>query len=445
MRSPDRLRVGIVEDDVVMGGSLVQRLNLEGYEPLWWRTGREALDAMSRSRPDLLVCDIRLPDMTGEDVFAKVRPLLQSTPVLFITAFGDVAQAVRLMREGADEYITKPFEMEEFLSRINELANWRAVSVDSGRRSLGVSEAMRGIEDLLRQIADVESTVLFSGESGSGKEVAARFLHHISPHGKAPFIAVNCAAIPSELMESELFGHEKGSFTGAHDRHLGYAERARDGVLFLDEVGELSMSLQAKLLRLVQDRDFSRVGGEEQIEFQARLICATNADLKAAIKGNRFREDLFYRINVIPVVIPPLREHPEDILALVRGYLSYYASRFRRDVHSVTVAAEEAVLAHDWPGNVRELRNRVERAVVLARKPRVSARDLFPEFAGADRDSSEMPTLKEAREQAEHRHIERVLALTGGQTTAAAELLGISRTTLWEKMRKLGLSGEEES
>ncbi len=444
MQSPDRLRVGIVEDDVVMGGSLVQRLNLEGYEPLWWRTGREALDAISKDRPDLLICDIRLPDMSGEDVFAEARPLLQSTPVLFITAYGDVAQAVRLMREGADEYLTKPFEMEEFLGRIKQLANWRATCIDSGRQSLGVSEPMRGIEDLLRQIADVESTVLFSGESGSGKEVAARFLHHISPRGTAPFIAVNCAAIPSELMESELFGHEKGAFTGAHDRHLGYAERARDGVLFLDEVGELSMSLQAKLLRLVQDREFIRVGGEQQIEFQARLICATNANLKAAISNNRFREDLFYRINVIPVVIPPLREHTEDILALVRGYLSYYASRFRRDARSLTVAAEESVLAHDWPGNVRELRNRVERAVVLARKPRVSAQDLFPEFVGAGQNSSEMPTLKEVREQAEHRHIERVLALTGGQTSAAAELLGVSRTTLWEKMRKLGLSGDED-
>jgi DNA-binding NtrC family response regulator len=284
--------------------------------------------------------------------------------------------------------------------------------------------------------------VLFSGESGSGKEVAARFLHQISPRSKSPFVAVNCAAIPTELMESELFGHERGAFTGAHDRHIGYGERARDGILFLDEVGELSSNMQAKLLRLIQERHFLRVGGEKQIEFEGRIVCATNTDLKSAVADGRFREDLYYRINVIPVTIPALREHPQDILALVRGYLSYYASRFHRDVRSLTAAAEDAVLAHDWPGNVRELRNRVERSVALARSPRVSAQDMFPELVVAGQDS-EMPTLREVRDQAERRHIGHALALTGGQTGAAAELLGVSRTTLWEKMRKLGLSGDE--
>ncbi|MCK4866746.1 MAG: sigma-54-dependent Fis family transcriptional regulator, partial [Alphaproteobacteria bacterium] len=239
MQSHDRVQVGIVEDDVIMGGSLVQRLNLEGYDPVWWRTGREAISGIGDQRPDVLICDIRLPDMTGEEVFTEALPNLHSTPVLFITAFGDIEQAVRLIRQGADEYVTKPFEMDEFLGRIAHLTNWNPQKEEIGQRSLGVSKAMRNIEDMLRRIADVESSVLFTGESGSGKEVASRFLHQVSPRKNDPFMAVNCAAIPSELMESELFGHERGAFTGAHERHLGYAERADKGILFLDEVGDL--------------------------------------------------------------------------------------------------------------------------------------------------------------------------------------------------------------
>lgn len=439
MQSHDRVQVGIVEDDVIMGGSLVQRLNLEGYDPIWWRTGREALSAIGDRRPDVLICDICLPDMTGEEVFTEALPKLHSTPVLFITAFGDIEQAVRLIRRGADEYVTKPFEMDEFLGRIAHLTNWGLRDEKIGQRSLGISKVMRDIEDMLRRIADVESSVLLTGESGSGKEVGARFLHQVSPRKKEPFIAVNCAAIPSELMESELFGHERGAFTGAHERHLGYAERAEAGILFLDEVGDLSPALQAKLLRLIQERDFTRVGGERHIAFRARLVCATNFNLEREVAEGRFREDLFYRINVIPITVPPLREHPEDILALVRGYLTYFANRFERDVRSMTVAAEEAVLAHDWPGNVRELRNRVERAVAIARNPRISVHDLFPDMIGADGES-EVPTLREIRDHAEKRHIERVLALTEGQLKAAADILGVSRTTLWEKMNKLGMS-----
>lgn len=440
MPLPERLQVGLLEDDVIMGGSLVQRLSLEGYDPVWWRTGREALAAMSTHRPDVLVCDIRLPDMDGEAVFSEALPMLGATPVLFITAFGDIEQAVRLMRHGADEYMTKPFEMDGFLQRIAQLTNGRAVDQSNSPRALGISPKMRDLESLLHRISDIDSTVLFTGESGSGKEVAARYLHDVSPRREAPFIAVNCAAIPAELMESELFGHERGAFTGAQERHRGYAERAAGGILFLDEVTELSPALQAKMLRLVQERCFSRVGGETVLRFNARLFCATNVDIAAAVAAGRFREDLYYRINVIPVAIPPLRDHQEDIVPLVRGYIAHFATQFRRDVRSLTAAAEDAVRAHDWPGNVRELRNRVERAVALARTPRISVQDLFPEAAGKD-GGSELPTLRDIRDQAERRHIERALALTAGQVKAAADVLGISRTTLWEKMRKLGIPG----
>jgi len=422
-----------------MGESLLQRLEIEGYDPVWWQTGTEALRALKIRPVDLLVCDIRLPDMTGEEVFAQALPIIHHAPVLFITAFASIEQAVSLMRKGADEYITKPFDMSDFLSRLRSLAENRAVTSSLTHEHLGVSSSMKAIEDLLQRIADVESTVLFTGESGAGKEVAARYLHNLSPCSDRPFIAVNCAAIPAELMESEFFGHEKGAFTGAQTRHEGYAARSAEGILFLDEVGDLPLAMQAKLLRLLQNSTYLRVGGETPQTFKARVVCATNRNLGTLVKEGRFREDLYYRINVIPVAIPPLRAHGEDIPVLVNAYLIHYAERFERDVRALTGPAEDAIMSYDWPGNVRELRNRVERAVALSHGPRLSAQDLFPDALSAA-DESEMPTLQEVRNLAEQRHIQRALDHTGGQIKTSAELLGISRTTMWEKMRKLGIS-----
>ncbi len=439
MPSPDRPNVAIVEDDPVMGGSLVQRLNLEGYKVVWWHTGSEALKELDRRRPDALVCDIRLPDMSGEDLFRRALPGLGTTPVLFITAFGEIEQAVRLIRKGADEYLTKPFDMEDFLRRIGHLMKRTVPSQESSVPTLGVSEPMREIENLLHRVAEVDSTILLSGESGVGKEVAARFVHQISPRAEAPFVAVNCAAIPDELLESELFGHERGAFTGAHSRHEGYAERAGKGILFLDEVGDLPLALQAKLLRLVEERTFARLGGGKLLPFRARLLCSTNRDLKALTKAGRFRDDLYYRINVIPVTVPPLRDRRDDILPLISGYVAHFSESFQRQVRGLTATAEEAAVAYDWPGNVRELRNRVERAVAIATQPLLGAQDLFPDAGHMD-EMNEMPTLEEVRALAERRHILRALQRSEGQIKQAAELLGVSRTTLWEKMRRVGLS-----
>lgn len=433
------LRVGIVEDDPIMGESLLQRLEIEGYDPIWWQTGTEALRYLNTHPVDLLVCDVRLPDMTGEEVFTRALPLIHHVPVLFITAFASIEQAVSLMRKGADEYITKPFDMGDFLSRLGNLAEHRVGASNLTHEHLGVSTAMKGIEDLLHRIADIESTVLFTGESGAGKEVAARYLHNLSPRSDRPFVAVNCAAIPTELVESEFFGHEKGAFTGAQSRHEGYAFRAADGTLFLDEIGDLPLAMQAKLLRLLQNSTFLRVGGEDPQIFRARVVCATNRNLGTLVKEGRFREDLYYRINVIPVAIPPLRAHGDDIPVLVNTYLIHYAERFGRDVRALTGPAEDAIMSYDWPGNIRELRNRVERAVALSQGLRLSARDLFPDAVNAAGES-EMPTLQEVRNLAEQRHIQRALDHTGGQIKVASELLGISRTTMWEKMRKLGIS-----
>ena len=431
---PERIPIGIVEDDPVMGGTLAHRLELEGYSPVWWRTGREAVEGLRTAQPDLVVCDIRLPDMTGEDVFFTVLPLLGGTPFLFVTAFGQIEQAVRLTKAGAVDYIAKPYALPDLLDRIPRLIARRPGAAGV----LGASQAMRQVELLLQRVADVDSSLLFTGESGVGKEVAARFVHGISARGAAPFMAVNCAAIPNELIESELFGHEKGAFTGAHARHLGYVERARDGFLFLDEVGELSLPVQAKLLRLIQERALTRLGGETVVKAGARIVCATNTDLEKAVASGRFRRDLFYRINVIPISIPPLRHRPDDVIPLAHGFIREFSEAFGRDVHGLTAAGEQALVEHVWPGNVRELRNRVERAVALAQSAWIGPQALFPEtMADAVALENLLPTLAGVREAAERRHIRTALELAGGRVEEAAKALGVSRSTLFEKMRKL--------
>ncbi len=444
MPSHDPPQIAIVEDDPIMGESLMQRLTLEGYEAVWWQTGAEALQALRLHRPDLMVCDIRLPDMSGEDVFRDALPEIVSSPVLFITGFGDIDQAVRLIRAGADDYLTKPFDMDDFLGRIDHLLKRRVSAASDQMTSLGHSVAMRQVEALLRRVADIDSTILLTGESGVGKEVAARFVHRISKRANSPFMAVNCAAIPTELLESELFGHERGAFTGAHSRHEGYAERARDGILFLDEISELSPSMQGKLLRLIQERTFLRVGGERPVRFAARLVCTSNADLEGLVVSGRFRRDLYYRINVIPVVLAALRTRPEDIGPLLRQYVAYFAQSFGVEVRGLATHAETVALGHDWPGNVRELRNRVERAVALARGPWIAAADLFPDLDIVEIEATDLPPLATVRDAAERRHIVAALERTGGQIKKAADLLGVSRTTLWEKMRKLGLATDPQ-
>ena len=437
---PEDCRIGLVEDDHVMGESLLQRLTLEGCRVDWWTTAADAMAGMRGLDHDLIVCDLRLPDMDGENLFQRVSSDRASPPFLFITAYGGIDQAVSLMHAGAGDYMTKPFAMDEFLGRVQAMLRRRAAPPDRGP-ALGESQALATVEDLLRRVADLDSPVLLSGETGAGKEVCARFLHAISSQAEEPFTAVNCAAIPSELLESELFGHEKGAFTGAHARHHGYAERAGRGILFLDEVSELPPALQAKLLRLLQDREFHRLGAEQPTPFLARLLCATNQNLEAAVRDGRFREDLFFRINVIPVEVPPLRTRPADIIALLHRFAAELAGTMGRDLTGVGSLAEEAALAHDWPGNVRELRNRVERGVALARGHSLTAGDLFPEVSEGDGPETGLSTLAEVRDAAERRQILRALERTGGQMAKAAELLGISRTTLWEKMRRLAIPG----
>jgi DNA-binding NtrC family response regulator len=433
--SPSERRIGLVEDDEIMGESIVQRLLLEGISVKWWRSGRDAIKEIPLSPLRAIVCDIRLPDVSGEDLFREAARSSNVPPFLFITGYGDIDQAVRLMRIGAADYFTKPFQPDEFLLRLNELMGPRS---DPTGHILGVSPAMKDLERLLNRMAKLDSTILISGETGSGKEVAARYLHAVGVRGRS-FVAVNCAAIPADMLESELLGHEKGAFTGATQRHLGYAERAGNGILFLDEIGELRLDLQAKLLRLIEDRSFYRLGGERPVPFQGRLVVASNANLPKLVESGQFREDLYYRINVVPVRIPALRERPQDIPWLMERFFAESANRIETSLRGISSLAEEAALVHAWPGNVRELRNRMERAVALGLGQWVMPGDMFPEHSDTLAPEVQMGSLEDARLQAERRHIQRALSATGGEIGAASKLLGVGRTTLWEKMRRLGL------
>lgn len=433
--SPNERTIGLVEDDEVMGGSIVQRLALEGIPVKWWRSGREAVACISQDRFRAIICDVRLPDISGEDLFRQTALSANLPPFMFITGFGDIDQAVRLMRSGAADYFTKPFNLDDFLLRLNHITEAKSPAT----QALGPSPAARELERLLRRIAQSNSNILITGETGSGKEVAARFIHSASAASTKPFMAVNCAAIPAEMMESELLGHERGAFTGAGQRHLGYAERAGDGILFLDEIGDLRIDLQSKLLRLIEEKSFFRLGGERQVPFKGRIIAATNGHLDQMVETGRFREDLYYRLNVLPVRVPALRERRQDISWLMDRFFGEFVSGIDTPLRGFSSLAEEAAQSYRWPGNVRELRNRVERAVALGVGQWIMPADLFPEDCSKGSSETRIGSLEEARLDAERRHIVRALEATDGEIGAASKLLGIGRTTLWEKMRRLDI------
>ena len=436
----------VVEDDPVLGPALVQRLRLEGYRPRLAATGETALREARSLRPDAVVSDIRLPDLSGEEVYRRLVGDLGALPAFFMTAFGDVAQAVRLVRAGARDYLTKPVDVDRLMEVLGQaLASGTAApaAVDHVP-ALGVSPAMRAVEAMLRKAARVDVPVVLTGETGAGKEVAARLLHAASPRAAQPFVAVNCAAISRDLAESTLFGHERGAFTGAATRHAGLAERAAAGTLLLDEVAELPPDLQAKLLRLVQERAFLPLGAAAERPFAARVVCATHADLMARVREGRFREDLYYRLHVVAVEVPPLRRRAQDLPWLAERLLGEATSRFGLGPRRLTGPALAALADHDWPGNVRELRNRIERAVALADGEDIGAGELFPERDLQPQQEEAGPgdsLLDSVVGEAARGAIQDALRRAGGSRGEAARLLGISRTTLWKRMRDLGLAG----
>jgi two-component system, NtrC family, response regulator AtoC len=434
-------RILVVEDDATLGQSLQQRLVLEGFTVRWARSAAEANTALKAGAPDIILSDIRLPDGDGETVMRRHFERFGLVPVIFMTAYGDIDQAVRLVRDGAVDYVSKPFDLDQLVETLKGISRRKSSGPQVGDAFSG-SSAMRKIGTTLLRAAEIDLPVLVLGETGTGKEVAARYVHEAGPRKNRPFVPVNCGALPAELADSLLFGHERGSFTGASGMHRGFFEEADQGTLFLDEIGDLSPVLQVKLLRVLETREFRRLGGSETRKFGARLVCATNKDLAAMVAEGQFREDLWFRINVIACKLPPLRERLEELPSLIESFASAAAARLGRGSVVVDQTAHEAAERHRWPGNIRELINRIDRAIAMGDGGVLSEAALFPEGPlPADTDLDGAPdvnaTLSDVRDAAERAHIKAALARAKGSSKDAADSLGISRTTLWEKMRRL--------
>lgn len=422
----------VVEDDAILGGAIAQRLKLEGFEVTWAETCTAALAAMKRRRPDFVLSDIVLPDGSGEDLYRKVQPFLGDTPILFATAFGEIDQAVRLVKAGADDYLTKPYDVDDLINRIrSRIASRLREPGGRGVTEFALSPATEAVAEQLRRVADTDLPVLITGETGTGKEVAARYLHDQSVRAERPFVAVNCGAIPRELLESQFFGHERGAFTGATQAHIGFFEEAGEGTLFLDEIGELDAKLQTALLRALQDGNFRPVGSRKDRQFAGRVVAATNADLEYLRAEKRFRDDLYYRLSVLEIHLPSLRERKAEIQPLASQFLNDVAIHRQGPLIKLSEDALSALMRHDWPGNIRELRNRLERASALVKGDVLEPADIFPESLLKELPSE---TLDDARKKAEMHQIEQALALSQGRVGEAAKRLGISRTTLWKRM-----------
>ncbi len=430
----------LIEDDPIMGESLMQRFQLDGYEVSWVRRlGEAAVDRVAGW--DAIVCDVRLPDGLATDWFARLAAPVRAMPWFFLTGYGSVDDAVVAIRAGAREYLTKPFDIERLVALIESTVAAGGSQHDVA--VLGISQAMRRVEATVRKVARQRISVLLTGESGVGKEVAAQLIHALDPRSaQGDFIAVNCAAVPETMLEAEFFGYEKGAFSGAQRQHRGFLERADGGTLFLDEVGELPASMQAKLLRALQERCFFRLGAEKTTQSDFRVVAATNRDLYAEMSTGRFREDLFYRIAVIRITLPPLRERPEDIRWLAERMLQQMAADHARPL-AVSESFMRDLFGRPWRGNARELRSHLEQAVVLSEAGMLDLDESTSSVTpGPTHDEEKHPLapLHAMIEETERRHIRRALESSGRSVTKSAEILGISRKTLWEKMKRLGIS-----
>jgi two-component system response regulator AtoC len=439
-------RICLVEDDEIMGESLSQLFRLEGFTVVWCQTAAEAAKAFESQRFNVVVSDIRLPDMDGGDLFLEQRAKHPGLPpFLFMTAFGSIDRAVELLKAGAADYVTKPFDVDVLVQKVLGLAESYGTGREDGDEALGISPAMRRIAESLPRLARHVEALLITGESGSGKEHVAR-LFHLHAIGKAgDFVAVNCASIPESLMESELFGYERGAFTGAVKAKRGYFEQANQGTLFLDEIGEMPLSMQAKLLRVIQDQQVTRVGGEKSQKSNFRLVCATHRDLKSMVEQGQFREDLYYRIHVIHIRIPPLRERHEDIRWFVRHFVDEFNREHPDERRRLDPRTEQALLNYAWPGNVRELKHSVERACILSSGPLLEAETFF---SGSLDDSQVGQPISESLADylmaCERDYLLMTLERHNNHMTHAAEALGITRKTLWEKLKRLGIKTRDD-
>lgn len=449
------LRVLLVDDEEIIRVTLAEDLKDVGHRVSAFADGKSALKALDEQAFDVVISDLRMPGADGMAVLQAARERHSETEVVLITAHGSVENAVEAMRQGAYHYVVKPFLNDEILILLSQVARLkelerknRALSEDLGlmegfENVIGSSLPMRKVLEVVRTVAATEASILIEGESGTGKEVIARAIHKNSPRRAGAFIALSCAALPESLLEAELFGHERGAFTDARRDRRGRFELANGGSLFLDDIDDLSMPVQVKLLRAIQERAIERVGGESTVDVDIRIITATKKNLQEMMSEGTFREDLFYRLNVVPLRLPPLRDRIEDIPILVH----HFVRRFSREEYEIKPEVMDALCLYPWPGNVRELENSVERGIAMAGESRSLKREHLllpsPRFKQAAEISGGVTTLKEVVAHAEQEHIKRVLRATNNHKAQSAALLGISRKNLWEKMKDYDIGGND--
>jgi DNA-binding NtrC family response regulator len=451
----DLFRILVVDDEATQRELIYGFLKKQGYEVLLAPSGERALEIVHQEPVELILTDQRMPNLSGLELLKAARAANPETYVILMTAYGNVETAVEAMKAGAADYLTKPLHLEELRHKIETIRERHRLYVENRelREALesrhriegiiGESGQMLEVISLIRRVAPSEATVLIRGESGTGKELIAKAIHYASPRASAALVRVNCAALPENLLESELFGHEKGSFTGAVATRKGRFELADGGTLFLDEIGDLPPHLQAKLLRVLQEREFERVGSSQSLKVNVRVLSATHRDLETLMKSGHFREDLYYRLNVVTIVLPPLRERRQDLPALMDHFLRFFAQKNGKTVRGFTREARQALLQYDYPGNVRELENLIERAVVLTRDDVIGRSDLPLTLEEPETVGEREPHLTAAVEGLERRMIRDALTRASGIQTRAAELLGITERALRYKLKKYGLQGEE--
>ncbi|RMG44294.1 MAG: sigma-54-dependent Fis family transcriptional regulator [Acidobacteria bacterium] len=449
----------VVDDERGIREVLRAALAADGHDVLTASGATAALEHLRERPVDLLITDLAMPGIDGVELLRRAREIRPDVPAIVITAYGSKETAIEAMRHGAVNYLEKPFDVEELRLHAARALGERRLSHENRRlrarlgvaeRLIGSSPAIRELRELVARIAPSDSTVLITGESGTGKEVVARALHAASPRAAEPFVGINCGAIPPELLESELFGHEKGAFTGAERARRGLLEAAAGGTLFLDEIGDMPVAMQVKLLRVLQERTIRRVGGTEEIPVAARIVAATHQDLEALVREGRFREDLYYRVHVIRIHVPPLRERKEDIPEFVRCFVQRISERSGRPIDAIDPAFLDRLTGYDWPGNVRELENVVERAVTLARGRRLTPDLLPPEIGGRPLASPpgalpERFDLEAHLEQERRRYMEAALEACGGVQTRAAERLGMSFRSFRYFAKKYALGGRDSA
>jgi len=444
-------RILLAEDDDIMRITVQDRLGKHNWHVDSVQNGNEAADRLKKENYHLVISDIRMPGFDGWELLKFVRQYSPYTDIIMMTAFGSVDDAIESLKKGAADYILKPFNMDDLIIRVSRILEMQTIkarcsSLEESCRELhsdliGDSKVMEQIDALIKQVAPSDSTVLILGESGTGKELVASSIHLHSKRADKPFVRINCAAIPEGLMESELFGHEKGAFTGAHVRKLGKFEMADGGTLLLDEIGELPLPLQAKLLRVLQESTYERVGGTGTISIDVRILCATSKDLEAAVEIGSFRQDLFYRLNVIPITLPALRDRKEDIPLLTNHFLHEFSIK-RGMAMEISPEAMQCLIDYSYPGNIRELKNIIERASVLAPEHIIKSVDLPADLLASNgiEEKEESFTLSAAVAKTEKQLVLKALTQTQGKRAEAADLLGISRKNLWEKMKQYDIS-----